>query len=128
MKKILTLLLIIIALSGSLVAYASPVDLSSLSFADLIALHSEVFAAIIQHDDFKEVKVPAGEYRVGTDIPAGEYKLTTDAVMAMVIVNDYESMYTLTNSEGVGRFVVKDGDTLSVSGSVIFAPYVGLGF
>lgn len=126
MKKIALILLAICILSAS--ALAAPIDLSSLSFNELVALHNEVFAAIMQCDEFKEVKVPAGEYRIGTDIPAGEYTLTTDEIIALITVNEYENMSTIGQGDRVGRIVLKDGDIVSITGSMIFAPYTGLGF
>jgi hypothetical protein len=117
--------------------HASSIDLSTLSFSELVALQNEVFAAIVNHEEFKEVKVPIGVYRVGTDIPAGEYSLKPGDSYAAITLStnddfsDYSSMISIASidEEGIGRIVLKDGQFVNVEyGSIIFARFVGLGF
>jgi len=48
--------------------------------------------------------------------------------MVAITINEYDDMVLVTKEEGVGRYVFKSGDTITMTASVIFAPYVGLGF
>lgn len=67
------LLLFCLTLSSS---YAEDIDLSSLSYDELITLQSKLSLEIMQRPEFKAVKVPPGAYKVGVDIPAGKWTIT----------------------------------------------------
>ena len=48
----------------------------------------------------------------------------------MIKVNGFQDAYAVTSTDqNVGKVVLKDGDSVDISmGSVVFKPYVGLGF
>lgn len=48
-------------------------DLSGLSFDELAALSAQCQAEMMTRDEWQEVTVPQGNYRVGVDIPAGKW-------------------------------------------------------
>lgn len=74
MKKLLILFLLLVLLAGS--AAADPIDLSDMSFDELVALRDQLNLAIWNSQEWQEVTVPAGVYRIGKDIPAGHWSVT----------------------------------------------------
>lgn len=130
MKKLFALTLVILALLP-VVAYAD-VDLSSMSYDELITLNGQLFKEIMSRPEFKEVTVPTGSYIVGSDIPAGTYSLglASGTFGSMIRINDFQDAYSVTSSDpSVGKVTLKDGDSVDISmGSIVFKPYVGLGF
>ena len=59
-------------------------DLSALSYEELIALGSQIVQELVSRPEYKEVLVPAGVYKVGTDIPAGKWIITATEGMCEV--------------------------------------------
>lgn len=55
------------------VAWAESIDLDSLSFQELAALRDRIQLVMMQRDDWQEVTVPQGVYKVGEHIPAGTW-------------------------------------------------------
>ena len=129
MKRTFAVLIVMIVLSLPLLAMAD-VDFTSMSTDELIAMKEQLMAELIDRGELKEVKVPSGEYIVGEQIPAGEYSiaLADGEILAMITVNEYEQMYTLSEDSGIGRIVLVDGDAVSVMSSVVFTKFAGLGF
>ncbi|MDI9521630.1 MAG: hypothetical protein QM308_10840 [Bacillota bacterium] len=78
MKKTVSLILAVVMLAcfAFTASYAEGIDLSSLSYEELIALQSKITLEIMSRPDFKTVKVPPGAYKVGVDIPAGKWTIT----------------------------------------------------
>ena len=62
------------ALLAMPVAHAT-VDLSGMSFDELLALKEQVNAALWASDELQEVTVPAGMYQIGKGIPAGHWTI-----------------------------------------------------
>ena len=54
-------------------AAADPVDLSVMSFDELVQLRDQLNLAIWNSQEWQEVTVPAGVWIVGQDIPAGHW-------------------------------------------------------
>ena len=75
MKKMMIILLVV-ALLLPTVSTASDIDLSGLSFDELVALKQRVNLAIWSVEEWQEVTVPQGVYKVGIDIPAGHWTIT----------------------------------------------------
>lgn len=73
MKRLVLAVLCAVLLIGSACA---EVDLSGMSFSDLLALKERINLALFQCDEWQEVKVPAGMYKIGTDIPAGKWVIS----------------------------------------------------
>lgn len=136
MKKfvasVLTLLLLL-----STVALAE-IDISSLSFDELLALNTQVQLALFKEKSMIDgVEVPAGTYVVGEDIPSGSYKVECTGgaySMAMLTVNEKNgglgTMHTLsplTGSAVIGKLVLTEGQTIEITGgSLSFTTYTGL--
>lgn len=130
MKKLIALALILVSLIPA--AAFADVDLSGMSFDELVSLNGKLLEEIMSRDEFKEVTVPTGAYTVGEDIPAGTYSLAmaTGTYGGMIQINGYQDAYTVTSTDPiVGKVTLKDGDSVEISmGSIVFKPYVGLGF
>jgi len=55
---------------------AAEIDLSGLSFEELVALREQVDLAIWNCEEWQEVTVPQGVYEVGVDVPAGHWVIS----------------------------------------------------
>jgi len=154
MKRVMTVLFVACMLIPA-IAFAT-VDLSDMSFEELIALKDQIDLAIWSREEWQEVKVPSGVYVIGEDIPAGKWTIkASDGINAVVKWGDvlaesgvdldygklyeYQSLYSPTYS-----YYQEDADTTEVtydmkegqyfivsSGTVLFSPYAGkqsLGF
>jgi hypothetical protein len=73
MKKLIAILMV--CLIATLPALADTVDLSGMSYSDLILLQKRIEKALFAHEDFEMVAVPAGLYRFGVDIPEGKWEI-----------------------------------------------------
>ena len=73
MKRILSLLLVAMFLTGS--AFAASFDLSGLSYDELVDLKNQINLAIWNSEEWQEVTVPQGTWVVGEDIPAGTWTI-----------------------------------------------------
>lgn len=71
MKRIICFALLLCLLVP--VACAESIDLDSLSFQELAALRDRIQFVMMQRDEWQEVTVPHGVYKVGEDIPAGTW-------------------------------------------------------
>lgn len=126
-------------------------NLSNLSYSQLVALKNQINLAIWKSDEWQEVTVPQGTWKVGEDIPAGKWsvKCATGANMTQIDWGEklssngediaWSGRYSIYNtvynenmySEAdryiyVYRFEVKDGDYIKISdGSAVFMPYIG---
>lgn len=78
MKKVASIVLMIMMLTSLAFAASSAegIDLSSLSYDELITLSSKINLELMSRPEFKTVKVPPGAYKVGVDIPAGKWTIT----------------------------------------------------
>ena len=72
MKKIASIVLIGIMLCMAFSAFAE-VNLSGMTYDELIALKDQINLAIWNSQEWQEVTVPQGEWVVGQDIPAGTW-------------------------------------------------------
>lgn len=149
MKKLL--LLVLVSALVSSVALAS-VDLSAMSFNELLELQKQVQYAMMKTDEWQEVTVPAGLYQVGVDIPAGHWTISNKG-QSMVMVSwgdglnegasgvsvyDTYDMATLVNSNGMFGTIgapesvswkLTEGTYIDIdAGSVVFTPYAGTSF
>ena len=140
MKKILTVILCSVLCLSILPIAAAEVDLSNMSFDELLELQAQVNLAIFNSDKWKEVEVPMGVWDIGKDIPAGRYELSPGA-NASTYTYPYV-VYYLDRSEKSGtpdkirgQYRIKVGETLVIElfegnvlkiedTSVIFKRYV----
>lgn len=139
MKKLLSVILIAVLILPAIAL--AEVDLSGMSYADLLALRSQVDRELVTRKEWKEVTVPAGEWTVGEDIPEGSYSIKdVDGKYTNVFVwgrakEDYESGGGLLvnsnvgyNGSSIGKVQLRKGNILVVSDPVILAPAQSLGF
>ena len=73
MKRLLVLFLSLVLLAGS--GAADPIDLSGMSFDELVALRDQLNLAIWNSQEWQEVTVPAGVWKIGEDIPVGYWTI-----------------------------------------------------
>lgn len=71
MKKLFCLVLVGILIMS--VAWAEEIDLSGLSLRELEALRNRCLLEMFSREDWQEVSVPQGVYKVGVHIPAGTW-------------------------------------------------------
>lgn len=102
MKKIL---LVLLALLLALPAFAEDIDLSGMSFAELVALKERINLAMWECDEWQEVVVPQGLWVVGKDIPAGTWTVRC--------LDTGRKSYLLKSCE------LEWGDTLDASGQKV---------
>lgn len=73
MKRILVTLLTCMILLLTGIALAEGIDLSGLTYEELVALKDQINLAIWNSSEWQEVTVPQGVWKVGEDIPAGTW-------------------------------------------------------
>lgn len=151
MKRILSVVLVLMLLTPAAMA---DVDLSALSFDELVALRQQVNQEITKRPEWKEVTVPAGLWKVGEDIPAGKWTISAapgswpwvtigDALNALgtevdtwsstissydTLISKTHSYYEQSHGQYPESFVATLTDGLYVyieNGATIFSPYVG---
>lgn len=72
MKKLTA---IIAAAALAVTPAMAEVDLTGMSYDDLVTLQQQVTKAIMMTNEWQEVTVPAGVYVVGREIPAGRWHI-----------------------------------------------------
>lgn len=135
MKRVISILVLLLFISVPFGVTAERIDFSGLSLDGLIMLKTwinEEIAARTQNG--KEVCVPVGEYIVGADIPAGSYSVTyKGSLFAYVYLytnkGDLITFYSMNENETIGKINLEDGQIVQVLyGPVYFSIYKGLGF
>lgn len=146
MKKLLVLLAVLSLIASVAVA---EVDLSGMSFDELIELAHQVDQAIWASDGWQEVTVPPGTYKVGEDIPVGKWTIkaedkgatyvsycqAVDAAGSVVImwpsaykqewVYGEHHSYGAEDTHQVTFECEKDMYIVIAKGNAIFTPYAG---
>lgn len=61
------------------------VDLTGMSYDELVSLSKKVGMTIMQSEDFDSVTVPMGLWEVGVDIPEGTWIITPAKRMCMIV-------------------------------------------
>ncbi|MCE5342080.1 MAG: hypothetical protein LLF96_00630 [Eubacteriales bacterium] len=148
------IVILIVALCIFLPYSANAVDLSGMTFDELVTLKEAVNTALWNADEWQEVTVPEGIYEVGVDIPACHW--TVKAAEGQMIffewgskLKDYGSRIYKTLSSEDALYVAngiyskshsgyKQGDLLQMDydlqegqyvgityGEAIFSPYTG---
>ena len=75
MKKVITICITFVLILSLAPSAFAEVDLSGMSFDELVALRDQVDLAIWNSQEWQEVEVPQGLYKVGTDIPVGKWTI-----------------------------------------------------
>lgn len=122
------------------------VDLSGMSYDELVTLSKQVGMAIMQSEDFDSVTVPKGVWEVGVDIPEGTWIITPANQMCIIVYgksiddtgNDMNqfasgnSSADLYNSNDSWKITAKSGNYICVKiGPAVFTTdtgSTGLGF
>ena len=132
------------------------VDLTGMTFEELVALHEQVNLAIWNSEEWQAVRVPQGTWEIGVDIPEGHWTLRPEEGQFVYIKygnqldeNGKEVSYKSSNYYSESLFSkssaiykagdmtmddleMKSGNYLYItSGNLIFSPYSGkpeLGF
>ena len=77
MKKLICAVLsLAIVMAVSAAAFADGIDLSALTWEELLELKAAITLEQLTRDEWEEVEVPQGVYKVGEDIPAGKWTVT----------------------------------------------------
>ena len=153
MKKFIVAILSLIMILTCSFSLAD-VDISGLTYDELVNLVNEAQMLIMKSDKWQEVEVPEGTYLIGTDIPAGKwtiscnehyyvelevgYKIKPNGSVDMLADMDnymysslYGQKYSLYN-EGDTSFItwdLKEGQYIRISkGSAYFTPFKGNSF
>ena len=137
------------ALLAMPVAHAT-VDLSGMSFDELLALKEQVNAALWASDEWEEVTVPAGVYEIGRDIPAGHWTIRpVDGETARVywgseldeskteiptlslytyeqVTSPWDSYAKYNNIESVSWDLLDGSFIVAKDSAVVFSPFAGL--
>lgn len=152
MKKLISLLCVFV-LVLALAPAAFAVDLSGMSYDELVALKDQINLAIWNSAEWQEVEVPQGVWEVGADIPAGKWTIKPvsggDAMIyvgrkledggASVDANFHKRItdpgyhgYDASSSMTELTIELKEGQYVQVDWSpAVFTPYAGkpsLGF
>ena len=132
MKKLLILAIVLFMIP---IAEADDgIDLSALSYAQLVDLQQRISAEIVTRPEWKEVTVPSGTWTVGKDIPAGEYSISATKTGGYLRIRDergslLQGCGIREAEDRIGKVELKEGYTVEIErGSLIFAPAISLGF
>lgn len=75
MRKVITICITLALVLSLAPAAFADVDLSGMTFDELVALRDQIDLAIWNSQEWQEVEVPQGLYKVGEDIPAGKWTI-----------------------------------------------------
>lgn len=139
MKKLVSLFIIIVMAFSISISYAD-VNLSELSYDELLFIKENFMKEIMSRPEWKSVEVPSGHWRVGEDIPEGNYSIRVpdDKGCYMRIWGaDFEDWNTnggllyhdsLKKGQVIGKIELKKGWLVDIDSVVYFEPPRGLGF
>lgn len=126
--------------------------LHNLSYDELLTLKNDINLAIWLSDEWQEVTVPQGTWKVGEDIPAGHWTVKCHSGTWSTVIewgehlddnnesisyrgrySKYNTIYNPNNETfdpindvSEYSFVVQDGDYIVIQrGAAVFMPYVG---
>lgn len=152
MKRFLILATVLILAAAPALA---DLDLSGMSFDELVALREQLNLAIWNCKEWQEVTVPEGIWIVGEDIPAGHWSIRVAAKQDYFFVSTFDKLNEIEKrpahgaryvdqdiaSPGYSAFgaiypestdlILEDGWYFKCGGACIFTPYAGkpdLGF
>lgn len=135
MKRVI-ILFVISAIILSIISSTAigEIDLSNMTYDELISLQQQISTAIWKSNGWQEVLVPVGIYKVGEDIPAGKWtiKRSADEYTYFRVGQKFEngevkSYAFTTDLETEANLILTEGTYIEVSGyPVIFTPYISL--
>lgn len=132
MRKVLSII-VLIAIVLTVSVSIADVDISGLSYEELVALQKNITKEIMSRPEWKEVEVPSGQYTTGIDVPVGEYSIRPKNANDTVYFRyypkngeDHYNYYRITDK--MGKFNFFEGMRFYIEGTAIFAPPISLGF
>lgn len=149
MRKLLCVLCAAMLLCS--VALAENIDLSGLSFQELVTLRDRCLGEMSTRYEWQEVTVPPGVWEVGVDIPAGHWSFRADPTVRGLLsafiqygdvlydtgkeINGFASSFlfyhNFEEADPVYDLVLTTGYLVVFNAPVIVTPYTGkpdLGF
>ncbi|MDD6681695.1 MAG: hypothetical protein PUE61_00795 [Clostridiales bacterium] len=138
MKRILALVLVLVALTGTV--YADTVDLSGMTLEELRSLQISIITELGKRKEIPSFTAPISTYEAGKDFPAGRYEIT--AVNFCTYITIYDSKAQFNAGKPTVRKTTlyeEDGDSIVFdlqSGMIVevgfsparFEPFNGLVF
>ena len=138
MKKIILLVFVLILAASAL----AEIDLTGMTFDELLQLRADVDAAIWASDGWQEVEVMEGVYIIGEDIPEGRWAIKcTNPSGGMYTLYPDKDAYLKGGASYIDLNIFNGGDTVNTlfdngqylklsASTFIFSPMVGadLGF
>ena len=115
------------------------VDLSGMSYEELIALHSDVIEAIEASGEAVSFRAEPGEYIVGVDIPVGRYSVrAVDGVdFCVVTVDNVDGLWRVNETfrdsdepaKVIGQLILEEGEKVEIrGGAALFGAPAGITF
>lgn len=123
MKKVMIICITLALVLALAPAAFADVDLSGMTFDELVALKDQIDLAIWNSQEWQEVEVPQGLYKVGADIPAGKWTIRAPSGEAntVKIGSELDDNGTDVNYRGDSRMIVGENYTgWTVSGACDF--------
>lgn len=123
MKKVIAIFITVALVFVLAPAAFADVDLSGMTFDELVALRDQIDLAIWSSQEWQEVEVPQGLYKVGADIPAGKWTIRAPSGEAntVKIGSELDDNGTDVNFRGDSRMIVGENYTgWTVSGACDF--------
>jgi hypothetical protein len=136
MKRVISILVLLLFISVPLGVTAERIDFSGLSLDALIMLKTWINEEIAERTKYdKAVNVPVGEYIIGADIPVGIYTLTINTQSAVLMIYSENGqligshIMLKDSSDTIGKITLKNGQIIEIKGSpIVFSTYKGLSF
>lgn len=146
MKKVFAILAAVVLVCS---AAAAEIDLSGMSYEELVALRDQLNTAIWASKEWAGVSIPQGTYKIGEDIPAGHWTVRAasksicmvtycekvdefgdadwmGAMKSESLCAEDTSVYDPNNDLSQTDFDMKEGWYVIIDmGGVIFSPYSG---
>lgn len=110
MKRFLSLALVCLFFVTLAPAAFANVDLTGMTYDELVALKDQINLAIWNSAEWQEVEVPQGVWQVGADIPAGKWTLKPMPFGDCYIRIGTELKDAGTDVKGIASEHIKDRD------------------
>lgn len=108
MRKVITICITLALVLSLAPAAFADVDLSGMTFDELVALRDQIDLAIWNSQEWQEVEVPQGVWLVGEDIPVGKWTIKALPAADTYIKTGPELKNGGTDVDFKTRQVIKD--------------------
>lgn len=103
----------------------SETDFSGMSLKDLLDLQQRIILAMWESDEWQEVEVPTGLYRIGKDIPAGHWTIKPNGGYATVTYGDKVDKSLIGISYDSDTYEYKSLRAPEASLNSVYSAYLG---